>query len=110
MRNIWIICRKELRSYFVSPVAYLLLTMFALIFGYFFWVLVTYFDRAGLDPTLEPRPRMLRQQPGQRTVQALTGHFRRNLQIDDLELCGHRALEASGGASGILPRFAGHPL
>ena len=49
MRNIWIICRKELRSYFVSPVAYLLLTMFALIFGYFFWVLVTYFDRAGLE-------------------------------------------------------------
>ena len=25
MRNVWIILRKELRSYFVSPVAYLLL-------------------------------------------------------------------------------------
>lgn len=37
MRNAWIICRKELGSYFVSPVAYLLLTMFALIFGFFFW-------------------------------------------------------------------------
>src|SRR5437763_1830333 len=37
MRNIWIICRKELRSYFVSPIAYLLLTMFAVIFGFFFW-------------------------------------------------------------------------
>jgi ABC-2 type transport system permease protein len=37
MRNVWIICRKELGSYFVSPVAYLLLTMFALIFGFFFW-------------------------------------------------------------------------
>src|SRR5580700_11651551 len=37
MRNILIICRKELRSYFASPIAYLLLTMFALIFGYFFW-------------------------------------------------------------------------
>src|SRR5256885_9279892 len=33
MRNIWIIFTKELRSYFVSPVAYLLLTMFAVIFG-----------------------------------------------------------------------------
>ena len=30
MRNVWIICRKELRSYFASPVAYLLLTMFGL--------------------------------------------------------------------------------
>lgn len=37
MSNILIICRKELRSYFASPVAYLLLTMFALIFGFFFW-------------------------------------------------------------------------
>jgi ABC-2 type transport system permease protein len=37
MRNIWIICRKELRSYFVSPIAYLLLVMFAVIFGFFFW-------------------------------------------------------------------------
>jgi ABC-2 type transport system permease protein len=37
MRNIWIIFRKEMGSYFVSPIAYLLLTMFALIFGFFFW-------------------------------------------------------------------------
>jgi ABC-2 type transport system permease protein len=37
MRNTWIIFRKELRSYFVSPVAYVLLIMFALIFGWFFW-------------------------------------------------------------------------
>lgn len=37
MRNIWIICRKELRSYFVSPVAYALITFFALLFGFVFW-------------------------------------------------------------------------
>ncbi len=37
MRNVWIICRKELRSYFTSPVAYILLTMFAVVFGFFFW-------------------------------------------------------------------------
>jgi len=37
MRNVWIICRKELSSYFASPVAYILLIMFGLIFGYFFW-------------------------------------------------------------------------
>jgi len=37
MRNIWVIFRKELRSYFVSPVAYVLFVMFALIFGWFFW-------------------------------------------------------------------------
>ena len=37
MKNVWIICRKELHSYFVSPVAYLLLVMFTVIFGFFFW-------------------------------------------------------------------------
>ncbi len=49
MRNIWIICKKELRSYFVSPIAYLLLTMFALIFGFFFWNSVGYFNMMGLE-------------------------------------------------------------
>ena len=49
MRNIWIICRKELRSYFVSPVAYLLLTMFAFIFGFFFWNALGYFVIAGME-------------------------------------------------------------
>ena len=43
MKNIWIICRKELRSYFVSPIAYLLLVMFAVIFGFFFWNSVGYY-------------------------------------------------------------------
>src|SRR6266699_5169399 len=40
MKNIWVICQKELRSYFVSPVAYILFIMFALIFGWFFWNMV----------------------------------------------------------------------
>jgi ABC-2 type transport system permease protein len=43
MRNAWIICRKEIGSYFVSPVAYLLLTMFGLIFGFFFWNALGFF-------------------------------------------------------------------
>jgi ABC-2 type transport system permease protein len=49
MRNIWIICRKELSSYFVSPIAYLLLTMFALIFGFFFWNALGYFVLMGME-------------------------------------------------------------
>jgi outer membrane protein assembly factor BamD len=48
---------------------------------------------------------MLRQQACQRAIEPLAGQFRRNFEIDHLELWGHRALEASGGASGILPRF-----
>ncbi len=49
MRNIFVICRKELRSYFVSPIAYLLLGMFAIVFGFFFWNAVGYFVFAGME-------------------------------------------------------------
>jgi ABC-2 type transport system permease protein len=37
MRNAWIICRKELRGYFVSPIAYAVIALFALIFGFAFF-------------------------------------------------------------------------
>src|ERR1700686_2411901 len=56
MRNIGIICRKELGSYFVSPVAYLLLTMFALIFGYFFWNSLGYYVYLGVESQVRGEP------------------------------------------------------
>lgn len=43
MRNVWVICRKELGSYFASPIAYILLTMFGVIVGFFFWNALGYF-------------------------------------------------------------------
>jgi ABC-2 type transport system permease protein len=49
MRNVWIIFRKEMRSYFASPIAYLLLTMFAIIFGWFFWNALGYFVIEGME-------------------------------------------------------------
>ena len=49
MRNVLIICRKELRSYFASPIAYILLVMFGLIFGFFFWNELGYFVVAGME-------------------------------------------------------------
>ena len=36
MRNIWTIARKELNAYFRSPIAYIVLAVFAVIFGFFF--------------------------------------------------------------------------
>ena len=59
MRNILIICRKELRSYFASPIAYLLLTMFALIFGFFFWNALGYFVLMGMESQM--RGQMMQQ-------------------------------------------------
>jgi ABC-2 type transport system permease protein len=49
MRNVWIICQKELRTYFVSPIAYILLGIFAVVFGFFFWNAVGYFVYAGME-------------------------------------------------------------
>ncbi len=49
MRNVWIICRKELGSYFVSPIAYLLLSMFAIVSGFFFWVYLRDFVAYGME-------------------------------------------------------------
>jgi ABC-2 type transport system permease protein len=49
MRNAWIICRKELGSYFSSPVAYILLTMFGLICGFFFWNFLAIFVVEGME-------------------------------------------------------------
>ncbi len=56
MRNIWIICRKELRSYFTSPVAYILLVMFAIIFGFFFWNSLGYIVNISMESQLEGEP------------------------------------------------------
>lgn len=49
MRNVFIIAGKEFRSYFASPIAYLLLTMFALIFGFFFWNMLGVFVFMGME-------------------------------------------------------------
>ena len=49
MRNVLIICRKELGSYFVSPIAYILLIMFGLICGFFFWNALGFFVMEGME-------------------------------------------------------------
>lgn len=55
MRNIWTIYRKELKSYFASPIAYLLMAVFALIFGYFFYVATAIFVTRGFESQMMGR-------------------------------------------------------
>lgn len=45
MRHVVAIAKRELRSYFVSPIAYAALTAFALLSGYFFNSMVVYYVR-----------------------------------------------------------------
>jgi len=47
------ICRKELSSYFRSPIAYGVMAFFALITGYFFYVAVVFFVRRSIESTLQ---------------------------------------------------------
>ncbi len=48
MRNIFTICGKEVRAYFASPVAYLLMALFGLVFGFFFYSATAYFVMEGM--------------------------------------------------------------
>jgi ABC-2 type transport system permease protein len=50
--NTWTIAKKELNSYFRSPIAYGVMAFFALIAGYFFYVAVIYFVRRGIESSM----------------------------------------------------------
>jgi ABC-2 type transport system permease protein len=52
--KIWPIYKKELRLYFTSPVAYVLLTIFLLISGYFFYSIFAFFTRASMQTAMNP--------------------------------------------------------
>ncbi len=50
--NTLTIARKELSSYFRSPIAYGVMAFFALIAGYFFYVAVAYFVQRGIQSSM----------------------------------------------------------
>src|SRR5215813_13327056 len=56
MRNIWIICRKELKSYFVSPIAYAVMALFAVIFGLVFYAQTREFVEIAFRSQMMGRP------------------------------------------------------
>ena len=55
MKNVWIICQKELKSYFASPIAYLLMAIFAVIFGFFFYSATAFFVMRGMEAQMMGR-------------------------------------------------------
>jgi len=55
LTNILIICRKELKSYFASPIAYLLMAIFAVIFGFFFYSATAFFVVRGMEAQMMGR-------------------------------------------------------
>ena len=49
MSNVFAIAQKELKSYFASPIAYIIIGFFALVFGWFFFVSLSFFIPASLQ-------------------------------------------------------------
>jgi ABC-2 type transport system permease protein len=49
MTNILAIAQKELRSYFASPIAYIVIGIWALLYGYFYASLLAYFVRQSMQ-------------------------------------------------------------
>ncbi len=56
VRNIATIAGKELRSYFGSPVAWVLMGLFAVIFGWFYNVYLNYFVQQAMQSQFGPPP------------------------------------------------------
>jgi ABC-2 type transport system permease protein len=52
MRNVLAIAGKELRGYFASPIAYVVIGLFALIFGWFFYVPLSFFNRQSMQMSM----------------------------------------------------------
>jgi ABC-2 type transport system permease protein len=49
MTNIWTIAKKELRTYFTSPIAYVIITVFLVLVGFFFYSLLWWFNSQALQ-------------------------------------------------------------
>ena len=65
MSNVLTIAQKELNSYFASPIAYIIIGFFALVFGWFYFVSINFFmrlprrrDTTGMVTSLNGLPSM----------------------------------------------------
>jgi len=59
VRNIWTVASKELRGYFTSPVAWVMMGLFALIFGYFFVSYLAFFVRNSMQAAFGQGPQTM---------------------------------------------------
>src|SRR6266705_2968404 len=52
--RVWPIFKKEMRLYFTSPIAYVVLTVFLAVTGFFFWSIFDFFSRASMQSMMNP--------------------------------------------------------
>lgn len=56
MSNILAIAQKELKSYFASPIGYIVIGVFSLLYGFFYFVMLQYFVRVSTQMNLQGGP------------------------------------------------------
>jgi ABC-2 type transport system permease protein len=49
MRNVLTLAHKEVRGYFASPIGFIILGFYALLYGYFFYALLAFFERQSMQ-------------------------------------------------------------
>jgi len=54
MKNIWAITKKELKTYFSSPIAYVAITVFLVLVGFFFYSLILWFNSQSIQMSQNP--------------------------------------------------------
>jgi ABC-2 type transport system permease protein len=55
MNNIWAICKREIRTYFTSPIAYVAITVFLIVTGFFFYTLIQWFNLQSMQMARNPQ-------------------------------------------------------
>src|SRR6266852_7145085 len=50
--NTLTICRKEMNSYFRSPIAYIVMALWAVLSGFFFYFAMSFFVQRGIESTM----------------------------------------------------------
>jgi ABC-2 type transport system permease protein len=54
MKNIWAISKKEVKTYFTSPIAYVVTTVFLVLVGFFFYSLILWFNSYSMQASRYP--------------------------------------------------------
>jgi len=54
MKNIWSITKKEIKTYFTSPIAYVVIFVFLVLTGFFFYSLIWWFNSQSLQMARNP--------------------------------------------------------
>ena len=54
MSIIWAVCKKEIKSYFTSPIAYVAITVYLVLVGFFFYSLIWWFNTQSMQMAQNP--------------------------------------------------------